>query len=152
MSRRLSCIHLLVRSSVIIGKGLFFIILTIRSLLSVYRYPFSCRGFQLVTVEKGIHREPDKKRKITDEEHKRLKKKKQLKKMREQREKKGMVLLPEKIERKIYRMKKAMRAKDKTSQEIREEIRRFRRKEELAYRKLCLKVHTSSWTNIYCIS
>ncbi|XP_022672229.1 zinc finger CCHC domain-containing protein 9-like isoform X2 [Varroa jacobsoni] len=94
---------------------------------------------KLVTVEKGIHREPDKKRKITNEEHKRLKKKKQLKKMREQREKKGMVLLPEKIERKIYRMKKAMRAKDKTAQEIREEIRRFRRKEELAYRKLCLK-------------
>lgn len=60
--------------------------------------------------------------------------------MREEREKKGLVLLPEKIEKKIYRMKKAMRAKGKSPQEIKNEIRQFRRKEELAYRKQCAKV------------
>lgn len=63
-----------------------------------------------------------------------------LAKMREAREQKGMVLLPEKIEKKIYRMKKAMRAKGKSEQEIKQEIRQFRRKEELTFRKQCSKV------------
>lgn len=95
---------------------------------------------QSETAQKGIHREPDKRRKITDEERRRLKKEKMLAKLREKREEKGMVLLPEKIEKKIYRMKKAMRAKGKTEAEIKQEIRQFRRKEELLYRKMCAKV------------
>lgn len=95
---------------------------------------------QSETVKKGIHRDASDKRRITDEERRRLKKEKLVAKMREEREAKGMVLLPEKIEKKIYRIKKAMRAKGKSEEEIKQEIRQFRRKEELAFRKLCAKV------------
>ncbi|XP_002412390.4 uncharacterized protein LOC8037546 [Ixodes scapularis] len=66
-----------------------------------------------------------------------------LQRLRREREAKGLLLLPEKVERKIYMLKKAMRKKGLPGEEIKEAVRKMRRKEELLFRrqlaKLCFK-------------
>ncbi|XP_065297971.1 uncharacterized protein [Dermacentor albipictus] len=68
---------------------------------------------------------------------------KRLQRMRQEREAKGMLLLPEKVERRIYLTKKAMRKKGLPGEQIKEAVRKMRRKEELLFRrqlaKLCFK-------------
>lgn len=63
--------------------------------------------------------------------------------LRKEREAKGMLLLPEKVERRIYLTKKAMRKKGLPGEQIKEAVRKMRRKEELLFRrqlaKLCFK-------------
>lgn len=83
----------------------------------------------------------------TAQETKALAKKKakseRLQRMRQERESKGLLLLPEKVERKIYLVKKAMRKKGLPGDQIKEAVRKMRRKEELLFRrqlaKLCFK-------------
>ncbi|XP_077515554.1 uncharacterized protein LOC144125758 isoform X1 [Amblyomma americanum] len=66
-----------------------------------------------------------------------------LQRLRQEREAKGMLLLPEKVERRIYLAKKAMRKKGLAGEQIKEAVRKMRRKEELLFRrqlaKLCFK-------------
>lgn len=66
-----------------------------------------------------------------------------LQRLRQEREAKGMLLLPEKVERRIYLAKKAMRKKGLPGEHIKEAVRKMRRKEELLFRrqlaKLCFK-------------
>ncbi|KAL1435556.1 hypothetical protein MTO96_000213 [Rhipicephalus appendiculatus] len=68
---------------------------------------------------------------------------KRLQRMRQEREAKGLLLLPEKVERRIYLTKKAMRKKGLPGEQIKEAVRKMRRKEELLFRrqlaKLCFK-------------
>lgn len=68
---------------------------------------------------------------------------KRLQWMRQEREAKGLLLLPEKVERRIYLTKKAMRKKGLPGEQIKEAVRKMRRKEELLFRrqlaKLCFK-------------
>ncbi|KAL3250034.1 hypothetical protein MRX96_055646 [Rhipicephalus microplus] len=68
---------------------------------------------------------------------------KRLQRMRKQREAKGLLLLPEKVERRIYLTKKSMRKKGIPGEQIKEAVRKMRRKEELLFRrqlaKLCFK-------------
>lgn len=68
---------------------------------------------------------------------------KRLQWMRQEREAKGLLLLPEKVERRIYLAKKAMRKKGLPGEQIKEAVRKMRRKEELLFRrqlaKLCFK-------------
>ncbi|XP_037563809.1 uncharacterized protein LOC119442840 [Dermacentor silvarum] len=68
---------------------------------------------------------------------------KRLQRMRQEREAKGMLLLPEKVERRIYLTKKAMRKKGLPGEQIKDAVRKMRRKEELLFRrqlaKLCFK-------------
>lgn len=66
-----------------------------------------------------------------------------LQRLRQEREAKGLLLLPEKVERHIYLVKKAMRKKGLPGEEIKQVVRKMRRKEELKFRKqlakLCFK-------------
>ncbi|KAH9369461.1 hypothetical protein HPB48_014359 [Haemaphysalis longicornis] len=66
-----------------------------------------------------------------------------LQRLRQERESKGLLLLPEKVERRIYQVKKAMRKKGVPGEEIKQVVRKMRRKEELLFRrqlaKLCFK-------------
>uniref|UniRef100_A0A1E1XBZ6 Putative e3 ubiquitin ligase n=1 Tax=Amblyomma aureolatum TaxID=187763 RepID=A0A1E1XBZ6_9ACAR len=66
-----------------------------------------------------------------------------LQRRRQEREAKGILLLPEKVERRIYLAKKAMRKKGLPGEQIKEAVRKMRRKEELLFRrqlaKLCFK-------------
>lgn len=66
-----------------------------------------------------------------------------LQRLRQERESKGLLLLPEKVERRIYQVKKAMRKKGLPGEEIKQVVRKMRRKEELLFRrqlaKLCFK-------------
>uniref|UniRef100_L7M4N4 Putative e3 ubiquitin ligase n=1 Tax=Rhipicephalus pulchellus TaxID=72859 RepID=L7M4N4_RHIPC len=68
---------------------------------------------------------------------------KRLQRLRQEREAKGLLLLPEKVERRIYLTKKAMRKKGLPGEQIKEAVRKMRRKEELLFRrqlaKLCFK-------------
>lgn len=68
---------------------------------------------------------------------------KRLQRMRQEREAKGLLLLPEKVERRIYLAKKSMRKKGLPGEQIKEAVRKMRRKEELLFRrqlaKLCFK-------------
>lgn len=66
-----------------------------------------------------------------------------LQRLRQERESKGLLLLPEKVERRIYQAKRAMRKKGLPGEEIKQAVRKMRRKEELLFRKqlakLCFK-------------
>ncbi|KAH7963268.1 hypothetical protein HPB52_020407 [Rhipicephalus sanguineus] len=64
---------------------------------------------------------------------------KRLQWMRQEREAKGLLLLPEKVERRIYLMKKAMRKKGLPGEQIKEAVRKMRRKEELLFRRQLAK-------------
>ncbi|XP_064475133.1 uncharacterized protein LOC135389095 [Ornithodoros turicata] len=63
------------------------------------------------------------------------KKKKFMDQLRKERERKGIILLPEKVEKRIYAMKKAMRQKGISGEEIKTAVRKVRRKEELLFRR-----------------
>ncbi|KAH8039665.1 hypothetical protein HPB51_008258 [Rhipicephalus microplus] len=65
---------------------------------------------------------------------------KRLQRMRKQREAKGLLLLPEKVERRIYLTKKSMRKKGIPGEQIKEAVRKMRRKEELLFRRQLAKV------------
>lgn len=66
---------------------------------------------------------------------------KRLQWMRQEREAKGLLLLPEKVERRIYLTKKAMRKKGLPGEQIKEAVRKMRRKEELLFRRQLAKIH-----------
>lgn len=71
-----------------------------------------------------------------------------------ERQNKGLIILPEKVESKIYRLKKALRKKGVDPNEIKETIRRKRREEEIKLRKdlktLCYKCRQSGHSLANC--
>ncbi|XP_013775442.1 zinc finger CCHC domain-containing protein 9-like [Limulus polyphemus] len=56
------------------------------------------------------------------------------------RQENGIILLPPKVEKQIYRLKKSLRNKGLSGEDIRQIVRQKRRGEELKYRKTLLKV------------